>query len=421
MSCRYGDYFGAAVDPADPTLVWVAGEYGTKAGWRTVVASVAFFENANLTASFSVQGGGTHTPPVLSFFSHGHRQSVALTATETTYRADPGSEWNITNPLEGSSTGERWFTDAVTSGFVDSPSVKMNLTYRHEYYVGVTTNSSRGGSVSLGPGWHLAGSVLTISAAELPGWGFIGWKGVGPGSYTGISNPVSLSIEGLITEEAVFYAGLSISVSRGGSVSFFYGNMTGRVLEGSNETIFVPAGTEVNFLETPSASYRFDVWTGGVLGPGSFVSLRVDSPLAVAASFSAEPQPLVATLSVSPASGQAPLNVSFACSGTGGALPYSFAWNFGDGSPTVSTGQVDHVYSKAGAFIATCTVTDSFGETVAKDVPITITAITPSGIGPPGFGENILTLFIVAAVAALGGVAAVYARKRRRRGAPPIR
>jgi len=87
----------------------------------------------------------------------------------------------------------------------------------------------------------------------------------------------------------------------------------------------------------------------------------------------------------------------------------------------VSTGQVDHVYSKAGAFIATCTVTDSFGETVAKDVPITITAITPSGIGPPGFGENILTLFIVAAVAALGGVAAVYARKRRRRGAPPIR
>ena len=28
-SCRYGDYFGVALDPQDPTTVWGAGEYGT--------------------------------------------------------------------------------------------------------------------------------------------------------------------------------------------------------------------------------------------------------------------------------------------------------------------------------------------------------------------------------------------------------
>jgi hypothetical protein len=42
---RYGDYFGAATDPADPQTVWVAGEVGADAagarGWSTVVASVA--------------------------------------------------------------------------------------------------------------------------------------------------------------------------------------------------------------------------------------------------------------------------------------------------------------------------------------------------------------------------------------------
>ena len=27
--CRYGDYFGASIDPSDPTKVWVAGEYGS--------------------------------------------------------------------------------------------------------------------------------------------------------------------------------------------------------------------------------------------------------------------------------------------------------------------------------------------------------------------------------------------------------
>jgi len=42
---RYGDYFGAARDPANPDLVWVAGEAGTDVagarGWATTVASVA--------------------------------------------------------------------------------------------------------------------------------------------------------------------------------------------------------------------------------------------------------------------------------------------------------------------------------------------------------------------------------------------
>src|SRR4029077_1391140 len=54
---RYGDYFGAARDPSDPTVVWVAGETGTAIvgtrGWATVVASV------------SVTAAGALPPPVL--------------------------------------------------------------------------------------------------------------------------------------------------------------------------------------------------------------------------------------------------------------------------------------------------------------------------------------------------------------------
>jgi hypothetical protein len=42
---RYGDYFGAARDPIDPSVVWVAGEAGTDViggrGWTTALASVA--------------------------------------------------------------------------------------------------------------------------------------------------------------------------------------------------------------------------------------------------------------------------------------------------------------------------------------------------------------------------------------------
>ena len=54
---RYGDYFGAAADPADPATVWVAGESGTDiaggVGWSTYVAS----------ASVTVAGGTA--PPVV--------------------------------------------------------------------------------------------------------------------------------------------------------------------------------------------------------------------------------------------------------------------------------------------------------------------------------------------------------------------
>jgi hypothetical protein len=54
---RFGDYFGAARDPGDPNLVWVAGEVGTavagERGWTTAVASI------------EVTATGAPPPPVL--------------------------------------------------------------------------------------------------------------------------------------------------------------------------------------------------------------------------------------------------------------------------------------------------------------------------------------------------------------------
>jgi hypothetical protein len=54
---RFGDYFGAARDPGDPGLVWVAGEVGTdvagERGWTTTVASI------------EVTATGAPPPPVL--------------------------------------------------------------------------------------------------------------------------------------------------------------------------------------------------------------------------------------------------------------------------------------------------------------------------------------------------------------------
>ena len=80
---RYGDYFGAARDPQDPGLVWVAGEAGTEVvggrGWATVVSSV------------SVTPAGGTPPPVLGVAPTGvravHVAARAGTAVRLIYRA----------------------------------------------------------------------------------------------------------------------------------------------------------------------------------------------------------------------------------------------------------------------------------------------------------------------------------------------
>jgi hypothetical protein len=68
---RWGDYSGAAMDPANPSVVWLAGEYSTQGGnpnWGTAVAETSFASPTGLTwwngssgsvTSWLLDGAGT--------------------------------------------------------------------------------------------------------------------------------------------------------------------------------------------------------------------------------------------------------------------------------------------------------------------------------------------------------------------------
>src|SRR5579859_3826037 len=86
--------------------------------------------------------------------------------------------------------------------------------------------------------------------------------------------------------------------------------------------------------------------------------------------------PLTAATSASPTTGNAPLSVSFTGSASGGTAPYSYSWNFGDGS-TSTTQNPSHTYSSAGTYTATLTVTDSASpaHTATSSVTVTVNAI----------------------------------------------
>ncbi len=84
-----------------------------------------------------------------------------------------------------------------------------------------------------------------------------------------------------------------------------------------------------------------------------------------------------AALTVAPASPKPGQNANFNASGSlpgSGANITSYTFNWGDGSPEeVHTNPLQsHVYTNAGTFVATVTVTDSLGRTKAAQVTVTV-------------------------------------------------
>jgi PKD repeat protein len=67
-----------------------------------------------------------------------------------------------------------------------------------------------------------------------------------------------------------------------------------------------------------------------------------------------------ASMTDSPASGVAPLWVSFSANASGGTSPYSFAWAFGDGS-TGSDASCQHTYTDPGTYTVQLTAVDANG------------------------------------------------------------
>jgi PKD repeat protein len=96
---------------------------------------------------------------------------------------------------------------------------------------------------------------------------------------------------------------------------------------------------------------------------------------------------LTATIQAAPTSGSFPLTVSFSSTVSGGTPAYSYAWNFGDGSPGSSAPAPAHLYNSSGTFEVEFSARDSGALTVVRYTNITasnaVVTLDSIAVSPP--------------------------------------
>ena len=116
---------------------------------------------------------------------------------------------------EISNATERWIV--TNSSYVALFPYEYSAEYYHQYAVNLSGGES-GSYITMGFSrtinssqiWADAGSSLSLLASSNSTWLFQGWSG---GSYSGTNNPVSIVVNGSLSEEALFGARTSTSVS----------------------------------------------------------------------------------------------------------------------------------------------------------------------------------------------------------------
>jgi adhesin/invasin len=225
-------------------LTTSAGTGGTVApasGWHDAASSVAVSATPGLGYSFSTwtgTGAGAYTGPnnPATVTMNGPVAEVAsftLFPVQVTFQSDPpgrtitvdgttydapetftftsGTSHTISaDSLQSGSPGTRYawtgWSDAGARSHAVTVLSDTTFTVRLKTQFALTTIAATGGTVSAG-GWLDSAQSASITATPSAGYGFGGWTGTGNGSYTGLTNPATVTMRGPVTDSASFTLG----------------------------------------------------------------------------------------------------------------------------------------------------------------------------------------------------------------------
>jgi len=149
----------------------------------------------------------------------------------------------------------------------------VTATFTEDQYTLTITVPGGGGSVNKSPdqATYIYGTIVTLTANPAAGWGFSHWSG----DLGGSTSPAYLTIDGDKSVTATFTQNvytLTISTSGSGSVS-------------TDKSAPYHYGDSVQLTATPAAGWSFQSWSGDVSGSVNPVSVTINGPTSVTATF----------------------------------------------------------------------------------------------------------------------------------------
>ena len=205
-----------------------------------------------------------------------------------------------------------------------------------------------------------------------------------------------------------------VSLSASATSNTLVWSLSGNGLENTVDhyTVFISSDGQnlMKLADLPLGARSMDL-SGYTFNPGTYqlyvkavAKSSLKNQMSNAATFSASAQSPIASLSVTPTSGIAPVTVTASTAGSSspnGSITASTI-NFGDGYVASGT-TVSHIYNTAGTYSVTATVTDSSGFTASATASVTVSApITVSGAVTISQPANLSTVTSAVRVAASG-------------------
>ncbi len=142
----------------------------------------------------------------------------SFTVDGTTYTSEQVFNWQpesqhtitTTSPQSGT-TGvqyiyDDWSDGGAISHTINTPGTATTYTanFTTQYYLTLTADPELGGTTIPENGWFDIGEEVQVAAIVNSGYDFMEWEGTGSGSFNGNTNPVTITMNGPITQIAKF-------------------------------------------------------------------------------------------------------------------------------------------------------------------------------------------------------------------------
>ena len=226
-------------------------DYKTGSGYALVYVAIA-------TYSYDVSASGLGTVYFTRVFLDNVQQAALYSGQTYTVTGLIGAHTISVDFIVEDGSGVRYICSPNTITVLGTGSYVF--TYRTQYYLTMSTNH---GTVVPGSGWYVAGSTVNISStapsptlSERYLWN--SWAGTGNGSYSGVNNSVSITMNAPIRETAnwtrQFYLTVVSPYGLAGGSGWY------------NETSVARAWINTGVAVSGNITYVFVAWTGDASG-----------------------------------------------------------------------------------------------------------------------------------------------------------